>query len=345
MKRILGVLTLMLLFMSIVVCGEEVKPKVATKATYTIGITEWIPWVVFVVAKEEGYFKQQGVDVNVITFPSCYENVNSFYKGKVDICVDMLGVWASHVYRNQNDFVILSAIDFSTGGDKVVIRKGKDIKDIKSIYVYSDMLATLYFLDKALQPMGKSLKDFNILQYNTDYINKMMKMDAIDMAVSYEPDALEIADENNPASLCRVISTTADIPGVMPEGMCVKRTVYERLSGEDLKKIYRALFQAMDWTADPTNEKELYNIIRDKFFFTTPRFSDDDLRIMMKSAHIMNRAEMLEYSSPGGGLYQYFKDVDKMIKSNGKKVTVNINKHIDTSVFVETLREGVKKNE
>lgn len=344
MKRVLLILTILISLLGIsgLACGETVK-EVKPKAKYTIGITEWIPWAVFVVAEEKGYFKKQGVDVNVITFPSCYENVDSFYKGKVDICVDMLGVWASHIYKNEHDFVVLSAIDFSSGGDKVILRKGTNIDDVKNIYVYSDMLATLYFLDRALQPMGKSIKDFNISQYNTDFINTMIKSGKADMAVSYEPDALAIADSNNPDSICEVVSSTADIPGVMPEGMCIKRDTYNKMDKSDLRRIYRALFQAMEWTKNPKNEKALDNIVRDKFFFTTPKFTDAEIKGMMSNAILMTKPEMLEYTKPGGGIYKYFTDVEKMAKSNGKLVEVDIKKHIDTTEFVRVLREVDRK--
>jgi len=81
-------------------------------------------------------------------------------------------------------------------------------------------------------------------------------------AISYEPFTTKAMSAGN----CEVIATTADFPGVMPEVLVGHRSVVEKMSPENLTALLSGWIDAVEWCAEPKNQKEFARICVQRVF-------------------------------------------------------------------------------
>ena len=56
----------------------------ATAAPLKVGVSDWPGWVAWYVAKEKGYFKRYGAEVELVWFPNYTDSIQAFSAGQLD---------------------------------------------------------------------------------------------------------------------------------------------------------------------------------------------------------------------------------------------------------------------
>ena len=114
---------------------------------YRLAIDPWIAWAPALVAQDVGFWKRSQLDV-VVT--SCAEGdaVQRFVAGKADFALMMAGTAVGLQASRQADLVVLAEVDWSHGGDKILVRDDVDFAAAKGrcIGVYEDSPAVTMFL-------------------------------------------------------------------------------------------------------------------------------------------------------------------------------------------------------
>lgn len=263
-----------------------------------IGVAEWLPWSVYSIAESNGYFKDEGVNVRVKVYPSCYDNSLAFKNNLTDVFVDMLGTLYTFALENE-DTRILFATNISDGGDKIVINpKIKNLFDDNNknnilpedIYTYSDNIAVVYYIDTFLK--SKGYDKYEIYQFENDFLNSQFNDDNMNIIVSYEPYISSLKEKI-------IISSSKDFKNIMPEGIAIKK---DAVSKDDIKKIMNAVFKAIDYIK--LNKLKAYEEIRNLFpsyaGFTNKEFDDsfNDLKLLdKKSFFYYNEYELIDFTN------------------------------------------------
>src|SRR5262249_53110152 len=92
-----------------------------------IGYSDWPGWLVLEIGKQKGFFKDAGVDVDLVWFADYGASIDAFTAKKLDgIMIDC----ASSLTARSSVIVFLT--DYSNGNDMIVGKKGVDsIKALK----------------------------------------------------------------------------------------------------------------------------------------------------------------------------------------------------------------------
>jgi NitT/TauT family transport system substrate-binding protein len=191
--------------------------------------------------------------------------VQAFVAGKADFAFMMAGTAVGLHVSGACDLVVLAEVDWSHGGDKMLVNKGKKLADLKGkrIGIYEDSPAVMMFLAAKLKAERLAIGDFKIVVIeDMESLASQFTNGRIAVAISYEP-FVERATANG---ACEVIATTADFPGVMPEVLVARRASLARIPPGRVAALIAGWLDAVEWSQDPANAKAFADLCASKVF-------------------------------------------------------------------------------
>lgn len=289
----------------------------ANAKTYRIGTHHWIGFSPNDVAYTKGFWKSQGLDVELINFTSERDACNALVNKRIDIAYQMMGTWIGF-YMEGLPITLVAESDWSHGGDKVIIKKELDhINKLKgqAFGVYIENPAVLFFLHKYLDSNGLKLPDVRIVGgLEAKALADSFIFNRLKGLVLYDPQALRCEKEGNG----RVVGTTASYPGCMPEGAAVRTDMLKQIPQEDFSKVFKGWSDAVTWISNTKNWKEYREILNSKTFAREPPFSEEDIKAMYEGVRLHDRKMLWERNKDGGGLYVWLEELRIMLKESGR---------------------------
>lgn len=288
----------------------------AQAETYKFAATEWAGLAGVHVADAKGFWKQLGVNVEVVDFGDDTEaSQNSFNKGHTDFACDMLGTWVGrHLGGTKVKFI--AELNWSNGGDKFILAAGEKVEGLKGkkIGVYDDGPAVKFFANQVLAKAGLSLSDVTLVAVeDPNALTENFITKRLSAIINYDPEAARAAKAGG-----SVVATTATYPGCMPEGVAVLAERYAKMPKEDVVKILQGLVMAQDWIADPANEKELYVILKSKTFAASKITDDAEIRDMMSAVKLHGKASLAEIHKAGGAFEKFTTELQVFLAKTGE---------------------------
>ncbi|MDM8564263.1 ABC transporter substrate-binding protein [Candidatus Halobeggiatoa sp. HSG11] len=294
--------------------------------TYKLGIVEWLPWGIAYVAAEQGFWKAEGIEVQIKQFADYEtENLKAFENGKTDFMLSMLGNAIEMLNKKPNHTIIYES-NWSHGGDFFIVHK--DITSLsqlkgKKIGLYTNSAPISFFASKVLATDGLNVDDVKLLKIaNTKDLNSAFNKGRISAIISYDPEASKVIK----TGVGKLLYTSADFAGIIPEGISVQNTVLQN-NPEDVKKFLRGWLQAIKWHNE--NKQEFYAILK-RTMFKDSSYTDKDLdelyagsKIHTDLPTIINRNQqgILKYSEE---LFAYLGIKVEQLKGNIQtKLSVN----------------------
>ena len=283
--------------------------------TYKIGVVPWAGWSPIHVADAKGFWKEQGVDVEVINYYDNTKILSDVRKKRIDIGFDMVGTIVGFYLRGVS-LTVISETDWSHGGDKIIIKKGLHVLQFKGrpFGVYLNKPSVTFFLNEYLSTMGMRISDARVIQLDPDRLADKFIAGLFNIIVLYDPHALRAAQNGNG----EVIATSATYEGCIPEGMYMRPDVLAQMPEQDLEKIFKGWIKAVQWIKKPPNWREFKDILNSRTFKDDAPYSDGDLREMMNGVRIHEVSQQLERNRDGGGLHQYLKELNTFFIDNKK---------------------------
>ncbi len=315
------------LIMIIAICFTSAAVPLHAK-TYTVGIVEWEPWATAYVAAEKGFWKLEGIDVAVKQFDDYMGgSIKAFKFGKIDFGIMMLGN-AVDLIRKAPRYTIIYEHDWSHGGDLFILSGKLDsIEELKGkrIGTYSTAAPIGFFLDKVLQNAHLKIKDVELIEVSdTSKLNKSFRNGVVSAIVSYDPEASKVVDDG----AGKLVSTSADFPGVIPEGIVVQNRILRDNPG-DVQKFLRGWLRAVKWQSDPANREEYFAILK-RTMFNGSSYSVPDFKKFSAGAKI--HGTLKEITKMNEREIQVFiKELLTYLKQNGNGV-----KSFDPHYYIST---------
>ena len=304
-----------LLILSLVFSSCYVKQALAEEDVYKIGMIHWIAYSPLNVADVKGFWKTQGVDVEVINFGNNRELNIALQKKRIHIALDMMGSWVG-MYVRGVPLTIIGETDWSHGGDKIIVRKGFDPLSLKRkpVGVYLNKPSVTYFLNQYFRANNLKLSDVHLIEVEPETMSDKFIKGQFMLIINYDPQALRAEREGNGV----IAATSADYPGCIPEGFVARTDILRKIPKESLAKIFEGWIQAVKWCKDETNWNEYRKILNEKTFEGEKPYPDKDLRVMLNSVRIHNVREQLERNKDKGGLINYLAELKAFLDANGK---------------------------
>ncbi len=268
-----------------------------------VGYSYWLPNVPLEVASARGWWKERGLDVTLKAYPTTQDELKAFRAGEIDLASEMIGSWIDCANRGDN-LVILGETDWSHGGDKIVAKEGVSLAAHRGnvIGVYINNLALQHFLYTYLESTHLTLADFSLVEIADDAkATDLFVAGKVRVMMSYDPIASTMVEKG----AGRVLATTADFPGVMPEGFAARRDFVDHTDRAALTAFFRVWFRAVAHTLDAKNHPEVAQLASEKVFAGTATYKAEDMPAELAKTPLHLPATAPQDNGPDGNLLHF----------------------------------------
>lgn len=307
---------------------------------YKIATVNWAGWAFLDVAEQKGFWKELGVDVEVVHFEDGAIMHDKMITGGVDLSMNMMPytIW---MHDKVKPVSVLMESNWSNGGDKIIVRNVKTFEQgagPKVIGVYLDGYALEFFLEHYLRAQGQSLTDYSIVKMQPSELVNQFNAGRLHAVVIFEPLASKVVEIGKGS----VVATTADYKGVIREGLYTFSERLKTYPKEDVVNILRGMIKAMVWIGDEQNKEEFYRILNKHTFFQQEEpFSDIVLEQMLDEVRVHSSfKELLEQNDTE--LPDYFSRLKKFLEDQKWRPTKATE---DTVLYLDYLKEAIKREQ
>jgi NitT/TauT family transport system substrate-binding protein len=276
------VMALVFFFAGSAFCAEPIK----------LGMSTWLGYAPLYLAKEKGFFKKQGVEVEIVVIESPADRRAAFAADKIQ---GMATTVDTHVMTAAAENPIpvkqVLALDDSHGGDGIVAKKEiKTIKDLKGKTVAAQLGAgaSYFWLNYVLLQNGMKITDLKMIDMKAGDAGSAFVAGKVDAAVTWEP----WLSKAKATAFGHILLSSDKTPGIIVDSLAFKPDFLKK-RGADVKKIVAGWFEAVKLAAqnpkeaDPimakfanekpeefTKDKEgvrFYDVKENKDYFGTPQ--------------------------------------------------------------------------
>lgn len=193
--------------------------NIAVAESLKVAYNQWAGFSPVFVAAEKGYFKEAGLDVELVAFPGPGDSLAPLLAGHIDVS---LTTPDNVIIMNAGgaDLVCTYMIDTSDGADAIIakagINKPADLKG-KTVATTVGEVNHLLLL-KALEAGGVKAEDVNIVNMNPDDAGAAFVAGSVDAAVTWEPWISQAK-----AAGGKAIFSSADAPNIIVDVMAMSK--------------------------------------------------------------------------------------------------------------------------
>jgi len=237
---------------------------------YTLGVIEfWMPYGIAYVAAEKGFWKDEGIDIDVKMYKGD-DAILAFNHGKLDFN-NIITSEAIEFIQHHPSNLFIYEYDWSNGGDKLLL--AKQIKNLnalqgKTIGVYANTAGVRFFLHTILSHQSSiTLADVHLrVVKDTPSLNKAFKRGRFAAVVQFGPEAEKLAHDG----IGTVIASSADYPGVIGDGIITRKKLVNK-HPELIRKLLRGWMRAAAWSCNPKHQDAYFDILNRTIFKSNPQ--------------------------------------------------------------------------
>ncbi|MFZ4517508.1 MAG: ABC transporter substrate-binding protein [Microthrixaceae bacterium] len=257
--------------LALAACGgsdsDETSASSGGTEKLTIGYSAWPGWFPLAVAEKKGFFKDQGLDVDLKFFGDYTASLDALVAGKVDVNAQTLSdtIFAKSSGADQK---IIVAGDNSTGNDAIICDASiNSIEDMKGKTVAAEAGVVDHFLLlQGLATKGLTEEDIDFKGVKTDAAAAAFEGGEFDCVGVFAPFTVQAL--KRPGS--KVIFSSKDFPGVIPDHL-VATAAAVKDRPEDLQKLVNAWYATLDFIK--ANPDEANEIMAEKAGLSTEEYA------------------------------------------------------------------------
>ncbi|MEI6378438.1 MAG: ABC transporter substrate-binding protein [Candidatus Falkowbacteria bacterium] len=223
---------------------QQIRPNNLEKITY--GWNAWPGELPYLVAYERGFFKQEGLDVNLVEEGNYVNLLSDLTAGKINFSGGTALIDVVAKDSQGEKLKIILATDYSDGADGIIAKNEiKNVSQLKGKRIAVEV-GTLgeYLLYDALKKSNLNLTDVQIVNLSAQESANAFASNSVDAAVTYEPYYSQVMKLGKGWG----IYTSADSPGLIIDALVFKSD-YVANNPTKVAAVTRAYFKAMDFIA------------------------------------------------------------------------------------------------
>ncbi|MCP4651307.1 MAG: ABC transporter substrate-binding protein, partial [PVC group bacterium] len=252
MSRIKYFLALLIAMVFMVGCAQE---KLEKKKPITIGVDVFPGWGHVFIAQEKGFFKKNGVDVEIVLTEKYLAVQDQFANNELDGAF-MVYTDAIYAYSRGIDTRVVYISDYSISGDVIVAKPElKEVRDLEGKIIGIEGINSFshMFVLSILEKHGLSEGDFFIKNVNAQDVVDELEQGDIDAGHVYGPGKF-LAQQKGYS----LLASAEEIEGIITDVLSFHNKIINERPG-DIKAIIKSLFEAKKF--QETNRKEAVAII------------------------------------------------------------------------------------
>lgn len=210
----------------------------------------WVGYGPFYVARDKGFFKEEGVDVELVVMEDTPIKMGAFMAGQLDIVASTADEFPIYMKPGIGVRYVL-AVDNSKGGDGIVATK--DITSVEGLkgkkVAFEQGSVSQFFLNALLKDAGLSQADIEAVNMAATDAGVAFAAGQVDAAVTWEPALSQGAKAEN----AHILLTSADKPGLITDVIAATDATLKD-KGDDVKAFVRAWYKALDFIKSNPDE-------------------------------------------------------------------------------------------
>lgn len=215
----------------------------------------FVPWFVYLVADKKGYWEREGIPVEVMMYPDERGYVKDIEEKKSDLYPLPLSS-VLELYNQNDPFYCTGFLDQANGHKQIIVKQDHagHLKNT-AIAIYSDEIATRYFLARYLSTQGLKLYDVHLVFVDSKTLFETYLDPNISACLVFGVDftpLLEVTDS-------RVVYTTGDY--TEPFTLAVPAEKYSQDMANHFSRIVKGRMRAVDWINKTENSEEFCSLV------------------------------------------------------------------------------------
>lgn len=225
-----------------------------------IGYSDWLGYTLWEVAKQKDWFKEAGVEVDMVWF-DYLASLDAFSAGKIDaVCVVATDALVNGANGAKSKIVAL--LDYSDGQDMIIGAPGvNSIKDLKGKKIGLEVtLVEHLLLLKALEANGMKQSDIELVNTPTNDIAQTLASGKVGAVAGWYPVSGQTLKA---VAGSKALFTSADAKGLIYDVLAVNPTSFAKRK-EDWSKITKIYYKCVDYLQDPATKDDAIKIMSAK---------------------------------------------------------------------------------
>ena len=239
----------------------------------TCAFTFWPGQGVYFLARDLGYFDDEGVEIDLIHEDDIQIQTEAMDAGQLNCNSRTIGEYQSRPRTKDTNGIVIAAMDVSLGGDGVVV--SGDIKDVcelegKTFAMEPTLPANLLLQIELKEKCGLTLADLDILHIATADGLAVFEDPSVSAVESYEPLLSQIVANTSREGAYKLVDS-ADHPTLIVDVWFLHNELIEK-NPELIRSMLRAVYRAIDFYFD--NPDRAHEIMAPNFNLTTEEMAE-----------------------------------------------------------------------
>lgn len=238
-------------FVSLAVLGLALGAALPAEAdTLKLAHSTWVGYGPFYVARDKGFFKEEGVDIELVIMEDTPAKMGALQAGQIDLVASTADEFPIYMPPGKMLRYVM-AVDNSKGGDGIVARKEiTSIADLKGKKVaFETGSVSQFFFDAVLKQNGLSEADVEVVNMTATDAGVAFVAGQVDAAVTWEPALSQGANSKDG----HLLLSSADQPGLITDVVAVTPET-AAAHQDEIKAFVRAWYRALDFIKSNPDE-------------------------------------------------------------------------------------------
>lgn len=293
-----------------------------------IAYSDWPGFTIFEVAKQKGWFKEAGVEVELAWF-DYLPSLDAFSANKVD-AVTVVATDALVNGANGAKSKIICLLDYSDGSDMIIGAPGvNSLKDLKGKKVGIEVtLVEHLLLLKGLEMNGMKQSDVELVNTPTNETPQTLgsgKVGAIGAWYPVSGQALKAVAGSKP------LFTSAEAKGLIYDVLAVNPTSYAKHKDE-WAKVVAVYYKCVDYILDPKTKEDAVKIMAAKAGADAADYGK-----AIPGTHFLTLAEARKAFKKGDGLDSIYGSMTIGNKFNMENKVYKVSQKPDTYLLPSVI--------
>lgn len=290
--------------------------------TFKLSVNTWVGFGPFYLAKEKGFFQEEGVNVDIVVIDDVGQKKAALKSGRIDALGDTIDSFALALDEGVPATAI-AQLDISNGADGILATEDvQSVRDLKGKKIAAQKnFVSEAFLNYLLVAEGMSPSDVQVIDMEAGAAGAAFVSGQVDAAVTFEP-WLSKAKERKGG---KILVSSAQYPDILVDVLLVNKD-YLRKNKDVIKGVLRAWFRAVQYAQQNPQEA---NAIMAKYY----NVSSEGYAEFLPGLKWPSYEENLQYFSTGKAAHVAAVFSDVFLKTGQVKTKPDVGAAIDVSLL------------
>ena len=223
-------------------------PGKASAESFKVAFSTWVGYGPLYVAQDKGYFKDEGVDVELVKMEDPKLRFTALLAGRIDMLATTVDTMVLYL-KTPDAINFICPLDDSNGGDGIVANKDiKTIADLKGKKVaFNEGSVSHFYLTVLMDEAGISQKDIEAVNMTAGDSGSAFVSKNVDAAVTWEP----WLSRGKATDHGHLLADSSTRPGLITDILVATKEAIAKDS-DKIGGVVRAWARAVDfWKANP----------------------------------------------------------------------------------------------